>query len=120
MIPYSAVSTRPAKWRCVLVPILGLIAAWYILAGLGALWFRSVRTGPEPVIGKAYDTFGTRFLWPVCLVAYIISGWWRSRSERRERIAQERAAAGLCTVCGYDLRGGHDRCPECGHPTQHL
>ena len=26
----------------------------------------------------------------------------------------ERAAKGLCTNCGYDLRGSIIRCPECG------
>ena len=30
---------------------------------------------------------------------------------RRER---QRERTGKCTYCGYDLRGSHDRCPECG------
>jgi predicted amidophosphoribosyltransferase len=33
-----------------------------------------------------------------------------------ENDRQKRRLMGFCYRCGYDLRGGHDCCPECGHP----
>jgi len=35
---------------------------------------------------------------------------------RREHLRVARAAAGLCLICGYDLRASVVRCPECGTP----
>jgi hypothetical protein len=37
--------------------------------------------------------------------------WWRAR---RKLAAYER---GVCPRCGYDLRAGHEHCPECGNPS---
>jgi hypothetical protein len=42
--------------------------------------------------------------------------WLMARSGQawRMRAARMRKAAGLCILCGYDLRASTQRCPECG------
>lgn len=36
------------------------------------------------------------------------------RALLRNQRSHSRTRRGLCGRCGYDLRGSHDRCPECG------
>jgi hypothetical protein len=48
--------------------------------------------------------------WMICGVV-VLYGAARFARERRR---QQRIAAGLCAICGYDLRASRDRCPECG------
>jgi hypothetical protein len=48
--------------------------------------------------------------WAVTGAAGVLPVLWLSAWDRRRRLARE----GRCVQCGYDLRAGPDRCPECG------
>jgi hypothetical protein len=39
---------------------------------------------------------------------------WDYRAEAHYRLQLKRQANRECIHCGYDLRSGHYRCPECG------
>lgn len=65
---------------------------------------------------QSWSTLGYRWLipyWPFIVLfalrpsADLVRICWRRR-------ARYRAAHGLCTRCGYDLRESKERCPECG------
>ena len=54
--------------------------------------------------------------WLPTLSAGILPSLWLCLWWRRPWETDRRQKAGLCRVCGYDLRASPERCPECGTP----
>ena len=55
--------------------------------------------------------------WAVAIIVVTVGtvgGILDLRRSCRDAIDLRRRRQGLCTRCGYDLRGSPDRCPECG------
>jgi len=50
--------------------------------------------------------------WMLLIAGSLLAFWIKRRHDRALRC--ERAAAGLCPNCGYDLRATPGECPECG------
>jgi hypothetical protein len=51
---------------------------------------------------------------PASVAALVV--WHALRKRRSARQAQQPIALGMCSACGYDLRGSPEQCPECGRP----
>jgi len=51
--------------------------------------------------------------WVVGLCSAVAPSYWILVVPKQRR-EQKRSSAGLCVICGYDLRATPDRCPECG------
>jgi len=73
---------------------------------------------PLPSTGRM-ATFGEQTFvrglphWMLALLLATPMAWWWFVHVRRRRAASRRSA-GLCIVCGYDIRATTERCPECG------
>jgi hypothetical protein len=90
--------------------LLAIVAAYFfvsycILRALLAEYGLAVSTIAKAAIATA--AMATFIVWAVPLadLAEIVHG---------HLLPQRRAARGRCASCGYDLRRGADRCPECG------
>jgi hypothetical protein len=76
--------------------VFPFLAFWSVLAALS---------------GKLKNT---EFAWPLAAVLYLAVFYFVRKKIVRHRERLEDLKKGLCSNCGYDLRGTPDRCPECG------
>lgn len=99
----------PADGGGVVSIAIGLLGSFLFLISWG-LW-------PTPSARNIALFVVTWFLFGIGLATWIFLTFPATRyllGTPARRLRQRRRAAGLCPACGYDLRGGHDRCPECG------
>jgi hypothetical protein len=86
-------------------------AKGFSAVGLSVRWWR-----PTPPLDGSYTGSDTEIeisYWLVALLACVLPVAW-AKGALRDRARRRRVRRGLCTACGYDLRGSADRCPECG------
>jgi len=80
--------------------------------GLSVRSTSSTSTGPQGLHWLPYYSGGWRQLFiPLWLPAVIFGA---ACVGLRQPSRRKRRKLGLCTNCGYDLRGSSEKCPECG------
>jgi hypothetical protein len=102
---------------------------WWVISNPGRLTFCHQ-------VGKDWDSpvakvqflgleYASSWVGKSCLVNVFVPYWMlllpllilpalKLRAAMRNQQSRGRTRRGLCGHCGYDLRGSHDRCPECG------
>ena len=74
-------------------------------------WSTEVDNGVAS-IPRAYNSeYGISLIWLVALGLLPVVAAYFSFKRGKPR-------AGICHICGYDLRASTERCPECGSPIQ--
>lgn len=82
----------------------------WVRFGFGAARWQETVRGFGPTYTNRFHGLSVP-LWLLVLVFGAFPLWWGWPSARRKR----RARRGLCSACGYDLRGSvGSECPECG------
>lgn len=80
----------------------------------GNFWIPSFVHSRKPVPVGKIELISISFpLWMMLITFWAVAvlsimRWWKTKN---------RVTRGCCFACGYDLRGGHDVCPECGRQT---
>lgn len=96
------------------------VPSWQGVNALEMGWSRAIANGELRRLGvRRFEGRGFDVGAPVPLVLLLTGTlpvawgrrWWLYRQQAKRR------TAGQCLLCGYDLRGSPDRCPECGRAT---
>jgi hypothetical protein len=103
--------SRTWRWRREFMPVPFLDNAGsplLVRAGFGS---RTDVTGTD--FRRHYRGVGVPY-WLVVAITGVPPMWWLASRVVHGVRRIERATAGRCAQCGYDLRAASDRCPECG------
>lgn len=107
--------------HCRNIPVVdGYFSVGSIYSGLyGDGWTKSSFYSSSGIwrAGYSYSSHHVGFHFVILL---IVASPFFVRGLLRWRRYEQHLHAGLCTNCGYDLRGSKDRCPECGSALKKL
>ena len=109
------------RWLIIFAPLLigSVLPIWFVWsitptcasATMGTLWEAAFEI-PTNIseVGLGWELAGLQVytLLEIAVLAAIGIGVDRARRRRLKE------SAGLCAICGYDLRATPTRCPECG------